>query len=66
VEGRQTDRPTGTAVIDVLRHVRVVHLYLKTGVRRRILQTIKPAEARILPLLNVDADLFVSVKPLPP
>lgn len=66
VEGRQTDRPTGTAVIDMLRHVRVVHLYLKSGIRRRILQTIKPAEARILALLNIDADLFVAVKPLPP
>jgi len=66
VEGRQTDRPTGTAVVDMLRHIRVVHLYLKNGVRRRILQTIKPAEARILALLEIDADLFVAVKPLPP
>jgi len=66
VEGRKTDRPTGTAVLDMLRHIRVVHLHLKNGMQRRILQTIKPAEARILALLNIDADLFVAVKPLPP
>ncbi|MCL6597106.1 MAG: IS1634 family transposase, partial [Firmicutes bacterium] len=40
VEGRKTDRPTGTAVLDMLRHIRVVHLHLKNGMRRRILQTI--------------------------
>lgn len=66
VEGRKTDRPTGTAVVDMLRHIRVVHVHLKGGARRRILQTVKPAEARILALLGVDADLFVSVTPLPP
>lgn len=66
VEGRRTDRPTGTAVLDMLRHIRVVHLHLKNGMRRRILQTVKPAEARILSLLDIDADLFVAVRPLPP
>ena len=66
VEGRQTDRRTGTAAIDMPRHVRVVHLYLKSGTRRRILQTIKPAEARIPALLNVDADPVRRRQTLPP
>ena len=51
--------------MDMLRHVRVVHLHLKSGIGRRILQTIKPAEACILALLNIDADLFAAVKPAP-
>lgn len=33
VEGRKTDRPTGTAVVDMLRHIRVVHVHLKGGAR---------------------------------
>lgn len=66
VEGRKTDRPTGTAVLDMLRHIRVVHIYLKTGEHRRILQTIRPDEARILALLDIDADLFVAVPSAPP
>ena len=62
VEGRKIDRPTGTGVLDMLCHNRVVHLHLKNGMRRRILQPVKPTEARILAWLDIDADLFVAVK----
>ena len=49
VEGRKTNRPTGTAVLDMLRHTPLVHVYLHTGEHRRMLPTIRSDEARPCP-----------------
>lgn len=60
VEGRKTDRPTGAAVLYMLRHIDAMHVHLKNG--GRILRILKAAETRVLALLDIDAGLLVAVQ----
>ncbi len=61
IEGRKTDRPTAQAVFNVVRKAKVLHVKLPGYPIKRILLTPSAKIARILQILRVPVDAFVTV-----
>lgn len=61
IDGRKTDRPTAQTVIDVVSHATVI-IFRPPGQRpRRLYVTDDPAINRIMQLLRIPADAFLTV-----
>ena len=61
VEGRKTDHPTAQAVFDVIAHAKVLHVKFPGQSLARIFLTPSAKAARILELLRIPADAFITV-----
>ncbi len=61
VEGRKTDRPTAQVVLDVIAHAKVLHVQVPGERLRRILLAPSPKIRRIMELLEIPADAFLTL-----
>ena len=61
VEGRKTEHPTAQAVFDVIAHAKVLHVKFPGQPLARVFLTPSAKAARIMELLGIPADAFITV-----
>jgi len=64
VEGRKTVRPTAQTVLDVIAHAKVLHVLVPGQRMRRIFLTPSAKIRRIMELLEIPADAFLTLPEL--
>jgi len=64
VEGRNTVRPTAQTVLDVIAHAKVLHVLVPGQRMRRIFLTPSAKIRRIMELLEIPADAFLTLPEL--
>ncbi len=64
VEGRKTDRPTAQTVLDVIAHAKVLHVLVSGERLRRIFLAPTAKIRRIMELLEIPADAFLTLPEL--